>query len=89
MKVIIWKKKNNQYDDQPRWRIASVGYGKGNLCMGNAPHRHWLTISLRRAICRFRTEPRKLWACILGLEISYKQSLPNAQDDSQSPAKNS
>jgi len=74
MKLIIWKNKNNQHDDQPRWRIASLGLGKGDLCMGSTPQRHWLTLSLRRSIYRFRTEPRKWWACLLGVEVSYKQS---------------
>lgn len=77
MKLIIWKKENNRHDSQPRWRIASFGFGKGYLCMGNTPHRYWITLSLRRTLVRFRSEPRKWWVCFFGLEVSYKGSLPN------------
>ena len=76
MKILIWKKDDNIYDEHPRTRIASIGLGKGNVRMRNFSHGCWLTISHRRALCRFRTEDRNWWLCILGLELSYKTSPP-------------
>ena len=78
MKLIIWKYRNNMLDDQKdRWRVFSVGYGKGTKCMGGKPHRHWITFSLRNRLFRFVTNsiPKQFWICLIGLEISYKREI--------------